>query len=83
MGEVSGDGEAGVTALILGKALCLDCQAAAAWCKRRGYDAQFRDIDRDVEAYALHQQLDGGDTVPVVILRGWIPCTPDHTGGPK
>jgi len=73
-----------VTALILGKALCLDCLSAEAWAERRGYvDVQFRDIDRDVEAYALHQQLDGGDTVPVVILRGWIPCTPDHTGGPE
>lgn len=36
----------------------------------RGYAVEFKDIDRDVDAYALHQLLDGGEAVPVIILRG-------------
>ena len=57
-------------ALVLGKVLCQYCMAAEAQYAKAGYDVKFRDIDRDPDALALHQLLDGGDTVPVIILRG-------------
>lgn len=57
-------------AVILGKTLCQSYQEAAMDYAARGYAVEFKDIDHDVDVYALHQLLDGGETIPVIILRG-------------
>lgn len=60
-----------MTATIFGKPLCEDCQKAHAFYEARGYEVEFKDINADPDAMALHALLDGGDTVPVIVLRGW------------
>lgn len=57
-------------AIVLGKELCIDCQEAKERYDKAGYAVEFKNIDKDVDAYALHQDLDGGETIPLVILYG-------------
>ena len=57
-------------ATILGKPLCVDCQNAAAILRDKGYDVTELDINTDPDAMALHALIDGGETIPVVTLRG-------------
>ena len=61
--------------LVLGKSLCIECQDAAMDYAQRGYSVEFQDIDHDPDAMALHALLDGGETIPVIILRG-VPVKP-------